>query len=122
MLYGQIKIAVQTYEESPLWKRPVSGILGRAFSPLYGLMMANEDFMKSGPGKADLDTVKQYYSRDDIDKKNDISISLGQACKQVGVSKATLSRLEKGNAPDIVTFAIVCAWLDKPMTLFFNKK
>lgn len=76
MLYGQIKIAVQTYEESPLWKRPVSGILGRAFSPLYGLMMANEDFMKSGPGKADLDTVKQYYSRDDIDKKNDIELAM----------------------------------------------
>lgn len=57
-----------------------------------------------------------------VDKANKISISLGQASKQVGVSKPTLSRLEKGSAPDIITFAIVCNWIDKPMSLFFDKK
>jgi len=56
-----------------------------------------------------------------VDKKNNISISLGQASKQVGVSKPTLSRLEKGSMPDVLTFAIVCNWLDKPMSLFFSK-
>lgn len=76
MLYGQIKIAVETYEASPLWKRPVSGIVGRAFSPLYALMMANEDFLKPGPEKTDLDAVKGYYNRDQQDKKKDIELAM----------------------------------------------
>jgi len=56
-----------------------------------------------------------------IDKKNDIVISLRQAAKLSGIDHVTLSRLQKGNAPDIDTFANVCTWLDKPMSLFFNK-
>jgi len=57
-----------------------------------------------------------------IDKKNDIVISLRQASRLSGIDHVTLSRLQKGNAPDVDTFATVCAWLDKPMSLFFNKK
>ena len=71
-----IKIAVQTIEESPLWQRPVSGVLGRAFSPLYSLILANEDFLKPGPGKKDLDKVKSYYTRDKQDKNNDIELAM----------------------------------------------
>lgn len=30
----------------------------------------------------------------------------------VGISPATLSRVENGNMPDLVTFAKICKWLD----------
>lgn len=32
---------------------------------------------------------------------------------EVGVSSATLSRVENGNTPDLETFAKICAWLDR---------
>lgn len=62
-----------------------------------------------------------------IDLDNNISLSLGQAAKQIKISKATLSRLERGYMPDAVTLRIICGWIDKPMELFFlplksNKK
>ena len=56
-----------------------------------------------------------------VDAKNKISISLGDAAKQTGLSKATLSRLEKGSLPDVRTYAIVCQWLGMPMESFFSK-
>lgn len=56
-----------------------------------------------------------------VDKQNDISISLGSAAKQTGISKPTLSRLEKGGMPDALTLAVICKWIDKPMDLFFTQ-
>lgn len=34
------------------------------------------------------------------------------AATDVGISPATLSRVENGNMPDLVTFAKICKWLD----------
>lgn len=56
-----------------------------------------------------------------IDKKNDIVMSFRQTSKVSGIPHVTLSRLQNGNAPDVETFATVCNWLGKPMSLFFNK-
>jgi transcriptional regulator with XRE-family HTH domain len=33
--------------------------------------------------------------------------------EDVGISSATLSRVENGNMPDLATFAKICKWLDK---------
>jgi transcriptional regulator with XRE-family HTH domain len=34
-----------------------------------------------------------------------------EAAREIGISAATLSRVERGNVPDIGTFAKVCSWL-----------
>ena len=35
------------------------------------------------------------------------------AAADVGISSATLSRVENGNMPDLETFAKICRWLDR---------
>jgi len=40
--------------------------------------------------------------------------------KEIGVSPATLSRIENGKTPDIETLAMVCQWLEKPMDMYFR--
>ena len=35
------------------------------------------------------------------------------AAADVGVSSATLSRVENGNMPDLATFAKICRWLER---------
>jgi len=35
------------------------------------------------------------------------------AAAEVGVSSATLSRIENGHMPDLETFAKICRWLDR---------
>jgi len=37
-------------------------------------------------------------------------MSLREAAKQVGVSAASLSRIERGEKPDIDTFVKICQW------------
>lgn len=36
-----------------------------------------------------------------------------EVAKEVGISPATLSRMENGNVPDLDTFRKICAWLDE---------
>lgn len=52
------------------------------------------------------------------------NMSLDEASKQIGISKATLSRLEKGKMPDMETFGKCCTWLnDFPNNYFaFNSE
>lgn len=40
------------------------------------------------------------------------SRGIREAAREVGVSSATLSRIERGNLPDLETFAKICRWLD----------
>jgi len=49
-----------------------------------------------------------------------LGISLDEAAKASGVSKATLSRLERGAPPDIFTFGTICQWLKISPNKFFN--
>ena len=35
------------------------------------------------------------------------------AATEVGISQATLSRVENGHMPDLATFAKICKWLDR---------
>ena len=49
----------------------------------------------------------------------DNSMSMDEASKEIGISKATLSRIERGSMPDMVTFLKVCEWLGTvPMNYF----
>ena len=37
-----------------------------------------------------------------------------ETAQEIGISSATLSRIENGNLPDITTFVKLCKWLDVP--------
>jgi transcriptional regulator with XRE-family HTH domain len=39
-----------------------------------------------------------------------------------GISAPTLSRIEKGNVPDVDTFIKICNWLDVPTDTFINSE
>lgn len=42
------------------------------------------------------------------------------AASEIGVSPATLSRIENGNVPDLVTFAAICRWLEEDPATFLG--
>jgi transcriptional regulator with XRE-family HTH domain len=51
------------------------------------------------------------------------AMGIREAAKEVGVSPATLSRVEAGKQPDLSTFEKLCKWLDvDPNTLLGVKK
>ena len=43
-----------------------------------------------------------------------------EAANEVGVSSATLSRIENGKIPDLETFGKVCAWLGDDPAMYFG--
>ena len=42
------------------------------------------------------------------------------AAKEVGVSSATLSRVENGGVPDLETFVKICKWLDEDPAIYLG--
>jgi len=59
----------------------------------------------------------EYHSeklvKDIIHMRDAIGISLRTAAKDIGISNATLSRIERGKTPDIITFGLICKWLNR---------
>lgn len=45
-----------------------------------------------------------------------------EAAKEVGVSAATLSRVENGKIPDLETFGKICHWLGDDPSIYFGLK
>jgi DNA-binding Xre family transcriptional regulator len=45
-------------------------------------------------------------------KKQRGSVGVRAAAKEIGISAATLSRVESGKQPDLATFAKICDWLE----------
>ncbi len=43
-----------------------------------------------------------------------------EAAKEVGVSAATLSRVENGKLPDLETFGKICRWLGEDPAIFLG--
>jgi transcriptional regulator with XRE-family HTH domain len=41
----------------------------------------------------------------------DLNISLDKAAEEIGVSKATLSRIENNKTPEVNSFCKICSWL-----------
>ncbi len=50
----------------------------------------------------------------------DMKIDIRSAASEIGISPATLSRIENKKTPDIVVMASVCNWIEQPMDLFFH--
>lgn len=46
------------------------------------------------------------------------NMGLRAAAKDIGISPSTLSRIEKGNVPDVGTLEKVCAWLEEEPSKF----
>jgi len=44
------------------------------------------------------------------------------AAKEIGISPATLSRIENGHLPDLATFAAICGWLGKDPKQFLGMR
>ncbi|CAG9185630.1 hypothetical protein LMG32289_06019 [Cupriavidus pampae] len=61
-----------------------------------------------------MDILADYMSRRRGER------SLREIAKEVGVSAATLSRIENRMAPDLATFVKVCAWLGENPATFFD--
>jgi transcriptional regulator with XRE-family HTH domain len=66
------------------------------------------------------------YKKEEL-KKNLITkrliennMTMDEACKEIGISKATLSRLEKGKIPDVETLGKVCNWLKTLPNKYFE--
>ena len=53
-----------------------------------------------------------------IDRKIDIR----SAAIEIGISAATLSRIENEKTPEAVVLASVCSWVKMPMENFFTQK
>tara|TARA_R110002110_G_C13451999_1_gene717155 strand:- start:1042 stop:1377 length:336 start_codon:yes stop_codon:yes gene_type:complete len=48
------------------------------------------------------------------------TLGVRAAAKAIGISPATLSRIENGHVPDLTTFAAICRWLDEDPNLFLG--
>ena len=45
-----------------------------------------------------------------------------KTAEQIGISAATLSRVERGNLPDLETFGKICSWLEIDPAIVLNIK
>lgn len=48
------------------------------------------------------------------------SISMDKAASEIGISKATIHRVENGANPDLETFVKICTWLEEPISTFIT--
>lgn len=48
------------------------------------------------------------------------TLGVRAAAKEIGISPATLSRVENGHVPDLATFAQICRWLDEDPAQFLG--
>ena len=52
------------------------------------------------------------FRKDIITKRCIVNnMTMDEACKEIGISKATLSRVEREKLPDVETFGKICIWL-----------
>lgn len=49
----------------------------------------------------------------------DMQIDIRSAAFEIGISPATLSRIENRKTPDVVVLASICHWISMPMDDFF---
>jgi transcriptional regulator with XRE-family HTH domain len=43
----------------------------------------------------------------------ELELNMDECSKNIGISKATLSRIENGSMPDLLTFLKIVKWLEK---------
>ena len=55
-------------------------------------------------------------------QENRAGMGIRAAAKEVGVSPATLSRIENGHVPDLDTFGKICRWLNEDPAVYIGFK
>ena len=66
-----------------------------------------------------MDSIRiKQLARRIADKRAGIGVR--EAARQVGISPATLSRVENEKIPDLETFSRICRWLDEDPALFLG--
>lgn len=50
----------------------------------------------------------------------ELELSMDACSKEIGVSKATLSRVENGNMPDLLTFFKIIRWLNSDPSIYIK--
>lgn len=50
----------------------------------------------------------------------ELNIDMRQAAKLIGVSASTISRVERGGMPDMITFGLICEWLKIDLKVFLH--
>jgi len=55
-------------------------------------------------------------------KKKRGAKGIREVAREIDVSPATLSRVERGNLPDLQTFAKICAWADTDPSVILGLK
>lgn len=50
----------------------------------------------------------------------DSNLSVDACAKEIGISKPTLSRIENGNMPDLITFFKILKWLGCDAKIYIN--
>jgi transcriptional regulator with XRE-family HTH domain len=52
----------------------------------------------------------------------ELELSMDECSKRIGISKSTLSRVENGNMPDLLTFFKIIKWLEKDIKEYIKFK
>lgn len=50
----------------------------------------------------------------------DLELNMDACAKIIGISKSTLSRVENGNMPDLLTFFKIIKWLETDIKEYIN--
>lgn len=48
--------------------------------------------------------------------------TLRQVCQECNIGIATLSRIERGKTPDLMSYAKICKWLNVSLDKFFKNE
>ena len=63
----------------------------------------------------------ENFSKDLVTKRMVFNrMTLDAASKQIDISKATLSRLERKMTPDVITYAKCCQWLEVSLDAYIK--
>lgn len=50
----------------------------------------------------------------------ELNIDMREAAKLIGISASTISRVERGGMPDMITFGLICEWLKTDLKVFLH--
>ena len=63
------------------------------------------------------------FSKDLLQKRVvELRIDMKKAGDKIGISSATLCRMENKKIPDVYTYFLCCKWLGNDMTKYFTQK